>query len=415
MSQDTLTNAVTNTFADDRVSGDTIRPAFVVGELYTESSGVARILCELANTMGRQGVPVTVYASECNGKGSAKHLLEPPSLYVGRKGRAMGRLAVSRPLKQQIASDMPSIDVIHHHSMWTRPNHYASAAARKRGKPVVFTAHGFLEPWALARSRWKKRLVAQWFQNQDLRRAACIQANSQPELANIRAYGLKNPVAVVPNGVSLPPTSLLRQRDALNEVFPELTGKRVALFLSRLHEKKGLAHLVQSWASLRQEYEDWHLLVVGPDDGFEQSVRDLIEANRLENSVTLAGVRHGQEKQLVFGAADLFVLPSFSEGFSMAVLEALSSALPVLITPGCNFDEVVEAGAGIKVAPTLEETRSGLQHLMQMSDEDRRAMGRCGRRLIEERYTWEQVAAELVSVYRWLIGGGARPSCVTLE
>jgi poly(glycerol-phosphate) alpha-glucosyltransferase len=385
---------------------------FVVGRLYSEASGVTRIMCDLAAALERQHGSVTVYAALQNGTPTGAHLLRPPSRFVAEPGNWLGGLSWSPNLRRIIERDIGSFDVVHSHSLWMLPNHYASAAAHSRGKPVVFTAHGVFEPWAMARSSWKKRPVAWWWQNRDLHQAACIHVNSEPEVAGVRTYGLRNPVAIVPNGVDLAAFNNLPPRTALAERFPHLAGRKIILFLSRLHPKKGLAHLLTAWKSVAQEERDWHLVIAGRDDGAESATRAAIDSMQLQKSVTLTGVLEGGDKLAAFSAADVFVLPSFSEGFSMAILEAMAARLPVMLTPGCNFPQAVRAGAAIEVQPDASDTQRGLRQLIDMNDTDRRAMGQRGRALVESHYSWDALASQMMQLYRWMSGGGPPPGFV---
>lgn len=389
-----------------------LRPAFCVGGMYTEASGVPRIVSELANAMGRRGVAVPVYTAECGGRKATDHMLTPPASCIAYRGLWLGRLSWSPKLRRRIIADMPQFEVVHNHSLWMLPNHYASEVAARQNKPVIFTAHGTLEPWAIARSGWKKRLAASWFQRRDLEQAACIHVNSVSEIAGVRAWGLKNPVAVIPNGVHVPPPRDAAAAERFVAEYPHLRGRRIVLFLSRLHEKKGLKHLIEGWARVHRDMSDWHLVIVGPDDGYEMQLKQAIATQNLSDSVTLTGPRSGEAKRQALAAAELFVLPSFSEGFSMAVLEALAAELPVLITPGCNFPEVERRGVGRVVAADVDGVEQGLRELLSFDTAELRQMGRRGRAMVENGYTWDQVAGETLELYRWLIDGGPAPVCV---
>jgi glycosyltransferase involved in cell wall biosynthesis len=388
------------------------RVIFVVGGLYTEASGVARIVCDLANGLAQLGAPIAVYTAACRGRPVARHMLRPPNHCIAVPGKWLARLSYAPGLRRILEEAIPQVDVVHNHSLWMLPNHAASAVACRCRKPVVFTAMGFLEPWALARSRWKKRLVGAWFQDRDLRRAACVHVNTVAEMRGVRAYGLENPVAIVPNGVDLKRYAVLPDRSAFDAAYPQAAGKRICLFLSRLHAKKGLVHLIQAWRRVSREYDDWQLVVAGPDDGLEHKARRLVRELHLDTSVTFTGPMFGDKKFEALAAASVFVLPSFSEGFSMAVLEALACRLPALVTPGCNFPEVASSDAGVEVQPTVEDTERGLRALMSVSDAERARMGQNGRRLVESAYTWERVAQQMLGLYGWLAGGGPRPAFV---
>jgi glycosyltransferase involved in cell wall biosynthesis len=292
------------------------------------------------------------------------------------------------------------------------PTSYACQIAKRLNKPVVFTAHGTLEPWALAHSGWKKRVAGLAFQNRDLDGAACIHVHSRSEVAGIRTYGLKQPVAIIPNGVDATFLGLLPLRERFERAYPQAVGKRIVLFMGRLHKKKGIELLLCAWPRLASRFNDWVLVVAGPDRGFETPARRLIQELNLAQSVILTGDLQGETKREALGAADVFVLPSFSEGFSMAVLEAMAAGLPVLITPGCNFREATAAGAAIEVEATVESTEAGLRRLLSLGDAERQKMGRSARALIASRYTWDRVAEQTLELYCWLTGRGTRPEFV---
>jgi poly(glycerol-phosphate) alpha-glucosyltransferase len=131
--------------------------------------------------------------------------------------------------------------------------------------------------------------------------------------------------------------------------------------------------------------------------------------------VVFTGPLHGQEKLAALGNSELFVLPSFSEGFSMAVLEAAAAGLPVMLTPQCNFPELAQAGGAVEVSPDLAGCEAGLRKVLGLADAERRAMGERGRNLVMSSYTWPRIAAQMLEVYRWLLGEAERPGCVLLK
>jgi glycosyltransferase involved in cell wall biosynthesis len=389
-----------------------IRPLFAVGGLYSTANGVAWIMRDLAAALGRIGAPVTVCAADCVGRQSIGHIFEPPTRWVTAPGRWLGGLSWSVKLKPILEREIARADVVHNHSVWMLPTSYASRIAERLDRPVVFTAHGTLEPWALAHSGWKKQLVGWAFQNRDLNRASCIHVNSRAEAAGIRTYGLKQPIAIIPNGVDATFLGALPGRERFERAFPRAAGKRIALFMGRLHKKKGLELLLRAWPRLASEFTNWVLVIAGPDNGFETTVRQLIQELDLTQSVIVTGSLQGESKREALGAADAFVLPSFSEGFSMAVLEAMAAGLPVLITPGCNFREATAAGAAIEVEATVESTQAGLRRLLSLGDAERQKMARSARTLIAARYTWDRVAQQTMQLYCWLTGRESRPEFV---
>lgn len=390
-------------------SSANLRCMYVVGRLNDEASGVTRILCDLANTVGQQGSPVSVYAADCPGMPSSPNLLQPPSRYLSAPGAWVGGLCPSRPLREKISDEIANFDIVHHHSLWMLPNHYAAESAVSHKIPSIWTAHGALEPWALNRSGWKKKLVGWLWQWRDLRNAVCIHVNSVAEQQAVQSLKLGVPTAVLPNGIDLLPFTNLPPRRALHDRFPELTGKKVLLFLSRLHAKKGLAPLIDAWKNVSRDFSEWHLLIAGPDDGAEAETRQRVISGELSQRVTFAGPLRGGAKLAAFAAADLFVLPSFSEGFSMSILEAMGACLPVLLTPGCHFPEAVAIGAAIEMTPDTKDIERALRDLCGLADPQRIEMGQRGRKLVETSYTWPEVASKMLQLYRWLCEREPKP------
>ncbi len=303
-------------------------------------------------------------------------------------------------------------DVVHLHGLWQRQTRVGGAAARRASVPYLVAAHGMAEPWAMRQKRWKKRIYAAMVEGRVLRRAACLHALTRPEIGHLRALAPGAAVALVPNGVDLAPFDDLPPRSALESQHPELAGKFLLLFLGRLHPKKGLDLLAGAFGELKRDFPDLHLLLAGSDDGalgpFEAQAKGL----GVEDRVTKLGHVSGEAARKAWGAADAFVLPSYSEGFSMAVLEALAARKPALITTACHFPELAEAGAGVVVEPTAEGVTGGLRSLLERSAAERAELAERGRSLVESRYTWDRQAERLEEVYRWAAGGGAVPEAV---
>lgn len=325
----------------------------------------------------------------------------------------------SPELARQLRARMQRDSVVHVHGLWMYPGLLARQLANTSGAVRIVSPHGMLEPWALKNSRWKKRLAAWLFENQNLRTADCLHALCQPEADHIRYYGLKNPIAVIPNGVDFESHANPPSRAVLESRFPALRGRRWILFLSRIHPKKGLAHLLRAWAKVwkpesgNRKAEDWMLVIAGPDElGHEAEMKLACRELGLENCVTFTGPLHGEEKRAALAGSELFVLPSFSEGFSMAVMEAVAAGLPVMLTPQCNFPELAKAGGAVEVSPDADSCEAGLRQLLALSDSERQAMGQRGKVLVERSYTWSQVADKMFSVYQWLLKGGPKPECV---
>lgn len=311
-----------------------------------------------------------------------------------------------------------NLDLLHTHGLWMYPSVAGWRWSKRGHRPLVVSPRGMLDPWAVQNSAWKKRLAGVVFEKAHLRRAACIHALCRSEYESIRKYGLGNPVAVIPNGVSLPDPQRVPSNPEWAASLP--ASSTVLLFLGRIHPKKGLVHLLYAWAEARRRApataDSWFLVVAGWDQGGHLTdLNRLAEELGIHQSVRFVGPQFGEQKSASLTRADSFILPSFSEGLPMAVLEAWSHRLPVLMTPQCNLPEGFRAEASIRMEPERVSIATALITLFKLSEGDRLEMGQRGRRLVEERFTWPIVAEQMRDVYAWALGQAPRPACLVTD
>jgi poly(glycerol-phosphate) alpha-glucosyltransferase len=282
-----------------------------------------------------------------------------------------------------------------------------------------------LDPWALKNSRWKKLIAYSLFEREHLRGARCFRALCASEAQSIRRLQLKNDIAVIPNGIDLPMDSAPSAPPWKEFVEP---GKKVLLFLSRIHPKKGLVNLLKAWAKNRKP-EEWVLAIAGWDQGGHElelkqlatelklAWMDIRERKKNSNlkipcSVLFLGPQFNAAKSACYHHCDAFVLPSFSEGLPMVVLEAWANSKPVIMTPECNLPEGFLAGAALKAEATEASLVASLDELQRMTDAERTAMGIHARDLVVQKFTWSKVGNQLQTVQEWILGGGTKPDCV---
>lgn len=330
-------------------------------------------------------------------------------------GKVVGpqALGFSNQLRSRVNREIDSADLIHVHGLWMYPGILAANVSRARGCKRVVSPHGMLEPWALKNSPWKKRLASWIFERNNLQSAHCLHALCVREAQNFRNYGLRNPIAVIPNGVDWDGMPVPEGKSEFFKQYPELKGRRVLLFLSRVHPKKGLIDLLHAWVKTRPGQNNWALLVVGPDElGHEAELKKMTEDLLIERDIVFYGPAYGKKKGELLSSVDAFVLPSHSEGFSMAVLEAAAAGLPILLTKECNFPELAGAEAAIEVPAGLAGISEGLSRFLALTDSEREEMGSKARELVRQSYTWPTIAREMMAVYNWLADEGPRPGCI---
>ena len=265
-------------------------------------------------------------------------------------------------------------DIVHLHGLWT-PLSLTSVNFAPR---TVVSPHGMLDPWALQQSKWKKKLALALFERSNLRNSGAIHALNTAEANSARSFGT---CVTIPNGVDLP-GSVARCDDHKN-----------LLFLGRIHPKKGVSELIRGWTASNAPKNGWTLTIAGWDDGGH---RERLEKD-LPESVRFAGPTFGDRKDSLFRKASAFVLPSYSEGLPMGVLEAWSYELPVIMTPACNLPEGFTRNAAITCEP--DSVAGAINRLVAMSSTDRSEMGKNGRKLVEDKFTWPAVAEKFEKLY----------------
>jgi glycosyltransferase involved in cell wall biosynthesis len=305
------------------------------------------------------------------------------------------------------------LDLIHNHGLWMFPNVYARQAALSHGLPLVISPHGMLEAWSLKHSRTKKWLAWLLYEQKNLNNATVFHATSREEVNSIRQLGFQQPIVLIPNGIDVPKDNYQPNKEVLTKLFPALTDKRWLLFFSRLHPKKGIDNLLYVWQELAVKYSDWHLVIAGPNlINYQEKLELLVKKMNLVENVTFTGMLSGEYKACALSNADLFVLPTHSENFGIAIAESLAYRVPVITTKGAPWQELETYKCGWWVEDNQEALMDALVEAMEMPANKRQEMGLKGRKLVEVKYSWQSIAKDMASVYHWILTGSEPPACV---
>lgn len=289
-------------------------------------------------------------------------------------------------------------EIIDSHGVWMNLSRVALKRQKKCATPFIVTPHGMLDPWALQRSALRKRIASVWFENEHLGRAGAIRALNRDEAKAIRQFGVETPIAIIPNGIE----------DRKSTIVTDASDRpQILEFLGRLDPKKGLEPLLLAWSKVVKSPAagHWKLRLHGwGEPTYTKSLERLVSDLGIGKSVDLAGPVYGSERDKALEGSAGFILPSFSEGLPMAVLEAWSWGTPVLMTRECNIPEGFTTGAAMEITTDPDDLAQSILDFIGMSSSDLRAMALAGRELVSSKFNNRSVAKDVERLYLWLAG-----------
>jgi glycosyltransferase involved in cell wall biosynthesis len=381
-----------------------------VGPVY---GGPPKCVAELAQALGMKGVSVDVVTTHING---ATDLDVPLQTWIADSGYRiqyfpywktgaskigldLTKYPISFSLTQWLFQHVTDYELVHTNTIFSYPVLVTHWACQYHQIPYMATAHGMLNPSALAYKANKKRFYFSLVEKPALQQASALQALNSIEAKHIDALDLNVPAYVVPNGIHRQDFAALPEPELFYQAFPQTRHKTLILFLARIDPLKGLDLLAAAFAKVQTLFPDIHLIVAGSDNtGFLPTAQEFFEKAGCLNAVTFTGMLTGATKYAALAAASIYVSPSYLEGFSMSILEGMASGLPCVITSACNFPEAAAAQAAAVVEVDAGEIADALMQCLQ-DPHAAKEMGDRARQFIFEQYTWDHVATKMIEVY----------------
>lgn len=376
----------------------------IVPRIHLEASGPSYSVPRLCEALAQRSLQIGL------------HIVNPAprmrdekfSLSIYPHWRFLTRLLISPEMNRALRKIAQGVDILHNHSLWTMPNVYPEWAVRG-SRCLLFTSpRGTLSKWALGRNPVLKRMMWLAVQKKVLLKSFCLHATSESEYREIRDLGLNMPVAIIPNGIDIPPSSDSGVRGNADE-------PRNLLFLSRIHPKKGIDILLSSWKKVSTRFEGWRLLIVGPDnDGYLEEMKHLSQSLNLSR-IEFLGPLFGAEKERILRKADLFVLPSHSENFGLVVAEALSYGIPCIVSKGSPWGGLPGHDCGWWIDQGEEALTGALCSTLSLPREQLRVMGVRGREWMISDFSWEKIGEMMHLTYLWALGKSQKPEWVKID
>ena len=303
----------------------------------------------------------------------------------------------SASLTKWLWQHVANYDLLDNHYLFSYAPTCAAAIARLQHIPYTVRTQGQLTPWALKQSQFKKQLYTLAIERHNLHNAAAIHCTTPQEAEDLHNFGINTPAITLPLGVKSP-AHVLNATSELQKIYSIPSDRQIILFLSRLHPKKRPDLLIEVQQAIAHNSKS-HLILAGSGDiEYVKYLRQLVTENQLSDRVTFTGFVTGYKKNLLLQGADIFVLPSYSENFGIAVAEAMAAGLPVIITPGVQIStDIAAADAGI-VINSKTELVSAIAQLIK-SQSRRSQLSQNAIELATNKYNWDVIASQLVSSY----------------
>lgn len=370
--------------------------------------GPSQAILQMVDTLRDQGIDAEIATTNDNGSDLLDVPLYQRIIYqdvpvwffprFSPQIHSVREFAFSYPLTRWLWQNLDQYDLLHVHAIFSYPSTVAMTIARIKRIPYINRPLGQLCTWSLQQSQRKKQLYLNLIEYRNLNHAHSLHFTSEQEQQEASALGLKPPSFILPHGITVP--SLNHQAsDQLRKKFNLSPKEPILLFMSRLHEKKGLEYLIPALGKLKEQRFTFILAGNGTPE-YEAKITHLLNQAGITNRTYRPGFVSGEQKNLFLQGSDLFVLTSHSENFGIVVLEAMAAGLPVLITPGVALASLVKQHQlGYVTELDSKMIASQLQNCLESPSQLEEKRDRA-REFIFNYYTWNKIASQLIEVYQ---------------
>ncbi len=369
----------------------------LISDLCPGSGGTTRAVIDLAHAQAREGWDVSVVSTDW----SVGAVPSVGKVQISLVSCDFTPWFWSAGFKSFFSGMIAKADMVHIHKLWDYPVWAGASVCRRLSKPYLISLHGMLDRWSIGQKSLKKRWYLNWLGRSILRGAAAIHFTSHREWANSVLHGYGEKTFVSPLGLAETAYQELPDVLAFQRRYPELTGYRIILYLGRLHHKKQPELVIQTFSLIADSYPDTCLVIGGSgDEAYVAELKKIAAKSGFAQRIFFKGMMSGPAVQEAYRAASFFVLPSLQENFAFSVAEALAAECPVVTSRQVGLaDQVYSAKAGLISDMTIQAFSDAFRKLLG-NERLRKEMGQNGRRLVLEKFTWDQALIPLTAIYQ---------------
>lgn len=359
-----------------------IRVAHVISDIHLSSGGPSQSVVELLNAMAEDnGIELFLCCVKMKNEENYGTINKKVISKINIVNNIIGFIF---PIKiYKILLNLPKVDIIHIHGMWLPIYLITYIYARIHKTKIIFQPRGMLEPWSLSKKMVIKKIALILYQNMIIKNAKTVIATSIEEKNNIESLGYNLNIHIIHNSLNY---EVVYENNKNN-----YSNKKV-LFMSRIHEKKGIKLLIEAWSNI--DTTNWTLLIAGPNND-NYPIEKIID-NTKKNNIKYLGAVYGEKKYKLMSEVDLFILPSYSENFGNVILEAMMLALPVITTVNTPWREIKDSNAGWWVNSTVEDITNALKEALS-SDLKEKGFNSYN---LSKKYDLKSISNKLLNLYK---------------
>ncbi len=380
----------------------------VIPAVAASYGGPSQAIIEICHASQKAGITVEIATTNADGKGKPKISNEIflhkniPTHFFPRTFNSEYKF--SWRMTKWLEKNVRKFDLLHIHSIFCYSTTIAAHFAGKFNVPYIIRPAGVLDPWPMRQHRLKKQFYLDWLERSNLNHAAAIHCTSEKERESVVRFGFEAQPVVLSLSLEIDEKFRNLEKGLFRKRHSKFGNKKLIVFLSRIHKKKGIELLIDSLSRIRGSLPDFLLVIAGNGrDHYERLIKKKIKESKLEAQTFFTGFLQDTAKYQLLKDADLFVLPSYQENFGFSVIEAMQMGVPVIVSCHVDISKEIESFKAGRAIPCDAGTLGQTIHDLLKDDSERCQMGENAKRLVAEKFGREKMTEGLLLLYQSIL------------